>query len=54
VSLLLDAIGAQGHIGYPFHDRDVLVTARGGICIYRKKSLSTALAGRGSASKMDR
>jgi hypothetical protein len=31
---------------YPFHDRDVLVTACGRICIYRKKiNLSTALAG---------
>src|SRR5215470_14000319 len=31
---------------YPFHDRDILVTACGRICIYRKKiNLSTALAG---------
>lgn len=33
-------------IEYPFHDRDVLVTACGRICIYRKKiNLSTVLAG---------
>src|SRR5262245_22657546 len=32
---------------YPFHDRDVLVTACGRICIYRKKiNISTVLAGR--------
>jgi hypothetical protein len=32
---------------YPFHDRDVLVTACGRICTYRKNiDLSTALAGR--------
>src|SRR5262245_41890379 len=31
---------------YPFHDRDVLVTACGRICIYRKKiNISTVLAG---------
>jgi hypothetical protein len=31
---------------YPLHDRDVLVTACGRICIYRKKiNISTALAG---------
>src|SRR6185295_14879453 len=31
---------------YPFHDRDVLVTACGRICIYRKKvNVSTVLAG---------
>jgi hypothetical protein len=30
---------------YPFHDRDVLVTACGRICIYRKKiNVSTVLA----------
>jgi transposase InsO family protein len=33
-------------LAYPFHDRDVLVTACGRICIYRKKiNLSVALAG---------
>jgi transposase InsO family protein len=33
-------------LAYPFHDRDVLVTACGRICIYRKKiNLSTVLAG---------
>lgn len=33
-------------LDYPFHDRDVLVTACGRICIYRKKiNLSTVLAG---------
>lgn len=33
-------------VDYPFHDRDVLVTACGRICIYRKKiNLSTVLAG---------
>jgi hypothetical protein len=33
-------------LSYPFHDRDILVTACGRICIYRKKiNLSTALAG---------
>jgi hypothetical protein len=31
---------------FPFHDRDVLVTACGRICIYRKKiNISTVLAG---------
>ena len=31
---------------YPLHDRDVLVTACGRICIYRKKiNVSTVLAG---------
>src|SRR5499426_210225 len=33
-------------LDYPFHDRDVLVTAFGRICIYRKKiNISTVLAG---------
>ena len=33
-------------LDYPFHDRDVLVTACGRICIYRKKiNVSTVLAG---------
>ena len=31
---------------YPFHDRDVLVTACGRICMHRKKiNISTVLAG---------
>ena len=31
---------------YPFHDRDVLVTACGRICLHRKKiNISTVLAG---------
>ena len=33
-------------VAYPFHDRDVLVTACGRICMHRKKiNISTALAG---------
>jgi transposase InsO family protein len=33
-------------IAYPFHDRDILVTACGRICMHRKKiNISTALAG---------
>ena len=33
-------------LGYPFHDRDVLVTACGRICLHRKKiNISTVLAG---------
>jgi hypothetical protein len=33
-------------ISYPFHDRDVLVTACGRICLHRKKiNISTVLAG---------
>ena len=33
-------------IDYPFHDRDILVTACGRICMHRKKiNLSTVLAG---------
>ena len=33
-------------VDYPFHDRDVLVTACGRICMHRKKvNISTALAG---------
>ncbi len=31
---------------YPFHDRDILVTSCGRICMHRKKiNISTALAG---------
>ena len=31
---------------YPFHDRDILVTACGRICLYRKKiNISAVLAG---------
>jgi len=34
-------------ISYPFHDRDILVTACGRICLHRKKiTVSTVLAGR--------
>ncbi len=33
-------------VEYPFHDRDILVTACGRICMHRKKiNISTALAG---------
>ena len=33
-------------LDYPFHDRDVLVTACGRICLHRKKiNISTVLAG---------
>lgn len=33
-------------IDYPFHDRDILVTSCGRICMHRKKiNISTALAG---------
>jgi len=47
-------------LAYTFHDRDVLVTACGRICIYRKKiTLSTVLAGqrqrqRGRRRHLDR
>ena len=35
-----------GELSYPFHDRTVLVTCCGRICIFRKKiNLSTSLAG---------
>ena len=33
-------------IAYPFHDRDILVTACGRLCLHRKKmNISTVLAG---------
>ncbi len=33
-------------VSYPFHDRDILVTACGRICLHRKKvNISTVLAG---------
>src|SRR4051794_15440599 len=33
-------------LNYPFHDRDILVTACGRICLYRKKiNISSVLAG---------
>ena len=33
-------------VDYPFHDKDILVTACGRICMHRKKiNLSTVLAG---------
>ncbi|MGC6331395.1 integrase core domain-containing protein [Rhizorhabdus sp. FW153] len=39
-------------IEYPFHDRDVLVTACGRICMYRRKiNVSTVLAGQKLGSK---
>ena len=34
------------NVDYPLHDRDILVTACGRICMHRKKiNLSTVLAG---------
>ena len=37
---------ALRELTYPFHDRDVLVTACGRICLHRKKiNISTVLAG---------
>ena len=40
-------------IAYPFHDRDVLVTACGRICMHRKKiNISTVLAGQRAASTL--
>ena len=39
-------------IDYPFHDRDILVTACGRICMARKKiNISTVLAANASASR---
>ena len=36
----------QARFRYPFHDRDILVTARGRICMHKKKmDVSTVLAG---------
>jgi hypothetical protein len=33
-------------VAYPFHDRDILVTACGRLCLHRKKiNISTVLAG---------
>ena len=33
-------------LSYPFHDRDILVTACGRLCLHRKKiNISTVLAG---------
>ena len=38
--------GGLPEITYPLHDRDLLVTACGRICMYRKRvNISTALAG---------
>ena len=38
--------GGLPELSYPLHDRDVLVTACGRICMYRKKiNISTVLAG---------
>jgi len=40
------------HTRYPSHDRDVMVTACGRICIHRKKiDVSTVLAGQGLGIK---
>jgi hypothetical protein len=37
---------------YPFHDRDVLVTACGRLCLHRKKiNISTVLAGQRLGNK---
>jgi transposase InsO family protein len=42
----LKPYGGLNDIGYPFHDRDILVTACGRICLHRKKiNISTVLAG---------
>ena len=50
--LLKAALSRSRISNTPLHDRDVLVTACGRICIYRKKSnVSTVLAGHGSASR---
>jgi hypothetical protein len=38
---------------YPFHDRDVLVTACGRICIYRKKINVSSVLAVSSGVKMD-
>jgi hypothetical protein len=36
----------RGELSYPFHDRTVLVTYCGRICMFKKKiNLSTSLAG---------
>jgi len=38
--------GSLPELAYPLHDRDVLVTACGRICMYRKRvNISTVLAG---------
>ena len=39
-------VGRSDELAYPVHDRDVLVTACGRICMYRKQvNISTVLAG---------
>ena len=44
--LVSSAYDGLPELEYPFHDRDALVTARGRICMYRKKIyISTVLAG---------
>ena len=41
-----DPIEGLPEVEYPFHDRDILVTACGRICMHRKKiNISTVLAG---------
>lgn len=43
---LREPIRALPELAYPFHDRDILVTACGRICMHRKKiNVSTVLAG---------
>jgi hypothetical protein len=38
--------GGLPELTYPFHDRDILVTACGRLCLHRKKiNISTVLAG---------
>jgi hypothetical protein len=42
-----DNRGSSNPCTYPFHDRDVLVTACGRLCLHRKRiNISTVLAGR--------
>jgi hypothetical protein len=39
---------------YPFHDRDVIVTARGRLCLHRKKiNISVVLAGQLGIKEVD-
>ena len=43
---LAQALRGNPHLTYPLHDRDVVVTTCGRICMYRKKiNISTVLAG---------
>jgi transposase InsO family protein len=46
------AYGGLPDLSYPFHDRDVVITACGRLCLHRKKiNISTVLAARSSASR---